>query len=85
MDNCTKKLLDLTDANIIFPKEDWLIQEKRRDVMANIILGDLTYKPQCCEKCGEMNQGQIISNGTVKTYTQLPVFNRRLTFLSLRP
>ena len=84
MDNCTRKLLDLTDMNISFSDQNWLIQEKCGNVTADIIVGELTYKPLCCEKCGEINHGQIISNGTVKTTTQLPVFNRHLTFLRLR-
>lgn len=83
MDYCTRKLLGLTDKNLFFG-EDWLFTEKRKDVEAFIVSGELTYRPKCCEKCGEINEGQIVKNGTKTTETQLPPFNQRLTFLQLK-
>ena len=83
MDNNTRKLLGLTDNHITF-SEDWLSQKKYRGFTANVITGKLSYQPKCCEKCGMLNQGQIICKGTIQTSTQLPAFNRQLTFLQLK-
>jgi transposase len=82
MDYNTRKLLGLTDNNIHFT-QDWLSEKNYRGTTANVISGKLSYRPLCCEKCGEINQNQIICNGTVQTTTQLPVFNYQLTFLQL--
>lgn len=83
MDKHTRKLLGLTDKNIIFP-EDWLEEIHKKQVTANLIKGALTYRPTCCEKCGEVNHGQIVKNGTKTTLTQLPVFKNTLTYLELK-
>lgn len=83
MDYNTRKLLGLTDNNIIF-SQDWLSERKYRKVTAHVITGELIYCPLCCEKCNELNHGQIIRNGTVQTSTQLPVFNFQLTLLKLK-
>lgn len=84
MDNDTRKILGLTDINLNFPDKNWLSLREIKGVKANLISGTLDYRPRCCEKCGEINQGQIIRNGSANTCTQLPVFNKRLTFLKLK-
>lgn len=59
MDNCTKKLLGLTDKNLIF-EEDWLVTKQEAGITTNIILAKLSYTPPYCRKCGIKNEGQII-------------------------
>ena len=56
MDNNTRKILGLTDENIIF-SEDWLKDAKIKGVTAQVIQGKLTYKPLLCKKCGYKNHG----------------------------
>lgn len=63
MDNCTKKLLGLTDKNLIF-EEDWLVTKQEAGITTNIILAKLSYTPPYCRKCGIKNEGQIIKHGT---------------------
>ncbi|QCA28757.1 ISL3 family transposase [Vagococcus xieshaowenii] len=82
MDKHTRKLLGLEDKNIYFA-EDWLKEEKKKDVLAYIIEGVLTYRPTCCEKCGELDSSKIVKNGYRTTKTQLPPFRNRLTYLKL--
>lgn len=83
MDNNTRKILGLTDENIIF-SEDWLKDAKIKGVTAQVIQGKLTYKPLSCKKCGHKNHGQIVKNGTKQTRTQMPVFRNMLTYLELK-
>ena len=83
MDNNTRKILGLTDENIIF-SEDWLKDAKIKGITAQVIQGKLTYKPLLCKKCGYKNHGQIVKNGTKQTRTQMPVFRNMLTYLELK-
>ncbi|MCT3285018.1 transposase [Lactiplantibacillus pentosus] len=82
MDNCTKKLLGLTDKNLIF-EEDWLVTKQEAGITTNIILAKLSYTPPYCRKCGIKNEGQIIKHGTHNTTVQLLPFRSAKTELSL--
>ncbi|WP_339101964.1 ISL3 family transposase [Candidatus Enterococcus clewellii] len=83
MDKNTRLLLGLTDKHLSFG-EDWLEYSHSKGVKAQVIKATLTYIPTHCRNCGIKNQGQIIKNGYHRTYTQLPVFNGRLTLLELK-
>ncbi|WP_429951176.1 ISL3 family transposase [Enterococcus sp. AZ101] len=83
MDKNTRLLLGLTDKNLRF-EENWLEQRPVKGVQAQVIKAKLTYSPTYCEKCGSLNHGQIIKNGSHTTTAQLPVFNERLTLLELK-
>lgn len=82
MDNCTKKLLGLTDENLIF-EEDWLDTKQEAGITTNIIRAKLTYTPAYCRKCGIKNEGQIIHHGTHPTHIQLLPFRSVRTELAL--
>jgi transposase len=82
MDYCTRKLLGLTDENLFF-EEEWLDTKKVGDSQVNIISAKLTYIPTHCRKCGIINEGQIIKNGTHKTKVQLLPFRSVKTELLL--
>lgn len=83
MDYHTKKLLGLTDKNLIFPS-NWLSERKINEVNTYIITARLDYIPKCCGNCGVKNEGQIIRNGTHKTSIQLLPIRSFKTVLHLR-
>lgn len=80
MDYHTKKLLGLTDKNIIFPTE-WLSEKKEGGITTYVIHGRLDYTPTCCTKCGIKNEGQVIKYGTHQTTIQLlPIHSHKTVF-----
>lgn len=83
MDNNTRKLLGLTDENLIF-NENWLEERIIKGTKTNVIMGCLTYRPEVCEKCGLINEGQIVKNGTHTTCAQLLPFRAQRTVLELK-
>ncbi|MHC5269740.1 ISL3 family transposase [Enterococcus sp. LJL98] len=83
MDNNTRKMLGLTDENIMF-SENWLEEIERKGSKAYLIKGELSYIPLACEKCGIKNQGEVVKNGTKTTQTQMPLFKSTLTYLKLK-
>ena len=46
-------------------------QEVRDGRICNIIDARLTHKPDYCKHCGVLAEGNIIQNGTFKTYPRL--------------
>lgn len=83
MDNNTRKLLGLTDKNLIF-SENWLKEHHKNGVISHVIEARLDYIPKCCTNCGIKNTGQIIKNGTHKITIQLLPFRSFKTLLSLK-
>ncbi len=80
MDYHTKKILGLTDKNIIFPTE-WLSEKKEGGITTYVIHGRLDYTPTCCTKCGIKNEGQVIKYGTHQTTIQLlPIHSHKTVF-----
>lgn len=83
MDKNTRKMLGLTDPNLIFD-ENWLEEEEIKKRKAQVIIGKLTFSPTCCANCGRKNEGTILKNGHYQTTSQLPNMNRRTTYLRLK-
>lgn len=55
--NDTKILLNIKDENIEIVKP---IEEKKIDGITTIFAyGKLTYKPECCSKCGVVNESAL--------------------------
>ncbi len=83
MDKNTRLLLGLTYKNLWF-EENRLEQRSVNGVQTQVIIAKLTYSPTHCDKCGCLNHGQIIKNGTHTTIAQLPAFNEHFTLLELK-
>ncbi len=80
MDYNTRKLLNLTDKNISF-EDAWLSYRQIKGKKAQVISGRLSSSYCKCPQCGF---DKLVKNGTYKTITQLPEFNRRTTFIELK-
>ncbi|MFP1647543.1 transposase family protein [Enterococcus mundtii] len=83
MDYQTKKLLGLTDENIISPT-DWLSEKREKGITSYVIHGRLDYTTSCCTRCGIKNEGQVIKYGTHQTTIQLLPIHSNKTVLSLK-
>lgn len=82
--NDTKILLNIKDENIDIIKP---IEEKRINGLTTIIAyGKLTYTPECCSKCGVVNESalDVIKCGFKQTIIKVNPNNYRKCLLKLK-
>ena len=83
--NSIRLTLNIKDLNITF-SEDYLKEEKIKDVLALVFNGKLSpAAPGSCPCCGTVNKDHsIIKNGSKEVMIKMPKVSERMTFLKLK-
>ncbi len=83
INNSILKILNMEDKNIKF-YENFIEERKISNKRSLVIVGYLKNKYECCPKCGCVNEGIIVKNGTKKSLIKIPKMSEITSYLELR-
>ncbi|MYV16362.1 ISL3 family transposase [Furfurilactobacillus milii] len=79
--DCTRRTLGITDANITFDPENFNHYERHGAIKVLVYEGKLTYQVSRCPQCGYENK--LVHNGTKLVELKMPCINNYVTILRL--
>ena len=85
-----REVLDILDFNITFYENETEKQlgnykkERIKGEICHVFDGTLSYTPNCCEKCGEINEKTVIKWGFKTVMTQVNKVSEYKTYLRLK-